>query len=310
MKISLVIPAFNEAQSIQTLYTEIISHIPTDYEIIFIDDGSTDDTFAQMDILARADKNVKIIKFRKNFGKSEALNIGFQNTTGDIIFTLDADLQDDPAEIPAFIEKINQGFDLVSGWKAKRHDPISKTIPSKLFNLITSSAFALKLHDHNCGFKAYKKSVISEIDIYGEMHRYIPALANAKGFTIAEIPINHRTRKYGKSKYGLNRFIRGFLDLLTVKIITKFNRSPLYLFGGIGTLLASAGFGIGLYLAILRILKIIYLSDRPLLFLAILLILVGLQFISIGLISELLINQTRKLNRSSIVSVEKMVNLQ
>ncbi|MCL2063925.1 MAG: glycosyltransferase family 2 protein [Candidatus Cloacimonetes bacterium] len=329
MKLSFVIPVFNEENSLNTLYREILCNIADyDYEIIFIDDGSKDNSFQVMKTLAEKDKKVKIIKFRRNFGKSAALNIGFQNTTGEIIFTMDADLQDNPEEIPEFLKIIapnakqeksdeneslssetQQDWDIVSGWKKRRKDPLSKRLPSKLFNLVVSMTFGLKLHDYNCGFKAYKNHVLKEIDIYGEMHRYIPALASAKGFTVIEIPVNHRVRQFGKSKFGKERYIRGYLDLLTVKLVTAFNRSPLYLFGGIGTIFTTAGFILGAYLTILRIMKVIYLSNRPLLFFCMLLIIVGFQFFSIGLIGELLVNQSRKLNRNDIISVETKINI-
>lgn len=310
MNLSFVIPVLNEEDSLGILYKEIKDNISGyDYEIIFIDDGSTDKSFEILRNLANQDKNIKIIQFRRNFGKSAALNIGFQHSTGDIVFTMDADLQDNPKEIPAFIEKINQGWDMITGWKQKRNDPVSKTLPSKLFNFVTSKTFGLKLHDYNCGFKAYTKEVVKEIDVYGEMHRYIPALAIAKGFSVSEIAVNHRARQFGKSKFGFERYIRGYLDLLTVKLVTKFNRSPLYLFGGIGTVLSGAGFLLALYLTVMRMFKLIYLTNRPLLFLSILLIIVGLQFISIGLIGELLVNQSRKLNRNDAISIKTTLNI-
>lgn len=310
MKLSFIIPVFNEEQSLQPLYSEILENIENDkYEIIFIDDGSTDGSFAIMQELAAKDKNVKVIKFRKNFGKAASLDVGFEAAQGDIIFTMDADLQDDPKEIINFIKKIEQGYDLVSGWKKKRKDPIHKTFPSKLFNAITAKFFRLKLHDYNCGFKAYRKEVIKELDIYGEMHRYIPALADSKGFKITEIPVHHRRRKFGKSKYGIERYIRGFLDLLTVKLVTSYTHSPLYLFGRIGTTFSIIGFLIGLYLTIMKLWFHQPLYNRPLLYLSILLIMLGLQFFSIGLIGELLVNQNRKQNKSKMISIEKKINL-
>jgi len=310
MKLSFIIPVFNEEQSLQPLYSEILENIENcKYEIIFIDDGSSDGSFAVMKELAAKDKNVKIIKFRKNFGKAASLDAGFEAAQGDIIFTMDADLQDDPKEIINFIKKIEQGYDLVSGWKKKRRDPIHKTFPSKIFNTITAKFFKLKLHDYNCGFKAYRKEVIKELDIYGEMHRYIPALADSKGFQITEIPVNHRCRKFGKSKYGIERYIRGFLDLLTVKLITSYTHSPLYLFGRIGTTFSIIGFLIGLYLTIMKFWFHQPLYNRPLLYLSILLIMLGLQFFSIGLIGELLVNQNRKQNKSKTISIEKKINL-
>ncbi|HPK41329.1 MAG TPA: glycosyltransferase family 2 protein [Candidatus Cloacimonadota bacterium] len=309
MKLSLIIPAFNEESSIKILYKEIIEHISGyDYEVIFIDDGSTDKTLEIMRAIALEDTCVRVISLRKNFGKSSALQIGFEEADGDIVFTMDADLQDNPKEIPKFIEAINEGYDLVTGWKQKRHDPISKTIPSKLFNFVTSKTFGLKLHDYNCGFKAYRNEVVKEIDVYGEMHRYIPALAKAKGFKIKEISVEHRARKYGKSKYGFERYLRGYLDLLTVKLVTDFSRSPLYLFGGIGTVLSSIGLFITAYLFIMRVLHLTYLSNRPILFFAVLLLVVGVQFISIGLIGELLVNQSRKYNKQKNISIKEKIN--
>ncbi|MDP8204622.1 MAG: glycosyltransferase family 2 protein, partial [Candidatus Tenebribacter mawsonii] len=212
MKLSFVIPVFNEQDSLNQLYSEIIENVKEyEYEIIFIDDGSTDDSYTILQILASESKNVKLIKLRKNFGKSAGLSVGFDVAEGDIIFTMDADLQDDPKEIEHFIKKLDEGYDMVTGWKIKRRDPISKTWPSKLYNKVTSDTFNLKLHDYNCGYKAYKKEVINELDIYGEMHRYIPALANSLGFKVAEIPVHHRKREFGKTKYGSERYLRGFL---------------------------------------------------------------------------------------------------
>lgn len=309
MKLSFIIPVFNEEKSLERLYSEILENIENkDYEIIFIDDGSSDNSFNIMERLAKRDKRVKIIKFRKNFGKSASLQTGFENAKGDIIFTMDADLQDNPTEIPEFIEKIEEGYDLVTGWKKNRKDPISKTIPSKFFNFITSVSFKLKLHDYNCGFKAYKKEVINEIDIYGEMHRYIPAIVHTKGFKVTEIPVEHRPREFGKSKYGVERYLRGFLDLLTVKLLTSFTHSPLYLFGRIGSTFSIIGFLIGLYLTIMKYAFHQPLYNRPLLFLSILLIMVGLQFFSIGLLGELIVNQSRDKNKKRIISIEKTLN--
>ena len=309
MKLSFIIPVFNEEESLERLYSEILENIENkDYEIIFIDDGSSDNSFNIMERLAKRDKRVKIIKFRKNFGKSASLQTGFENAKGDIIFTMDADLQDNPTEIPEFIEKIEEGYDLVTGWKKNRKDPISKTIPSKFFNFITSRSFKLKLHDYNCGFKAYKKEVINEIDIYGEMHRYIPAIVHTKGFKVTEIPVEHRPREFGKSKYGVERYLRGFLDLLTVKLLTSFTHSPLYLFGRIGSTFSIIGFLIGLYLTIMKYAFHQPLYNRPLLFLSILLIMVGLQFFSIGLLGELIVNQSRDKNKKRIISIEKTLN--
>ncbi|MCK4694575.1 MAG: glycosyltransferase family 2 protein [Candidatus Cloacimonetes bacterium] len=310
MKLSFVIPVYNEDQSLKQLYSEIIENVNDHkYEIIFVDDGSTDRSFEVMKELAKKDKNVKVIEFRKNFGKSAGLNKGFDVVDGDIIFTLDADLQDNPKEIPNFIQKIKEGYDLVTGWKEKRKDPITKILPSKLFNAVTSGAFKLKLHDFNCGFKAYKREVIEELDIYGEMHRYIPALVYAKGFKVAEIPVEHRPRKYGKTKYGMERYLRGFLDLLSAKLVTGYIHSPLYLFGRIGSMFSILGLIIGLYLTIMKLGFGQPLYNRPLLYLATLLIIIGLQFFSIGLLGELIVNQNRSANKKLNISIKETINL-
>lgn len=310
MKLSFVIPALNEEDSLEQLYEEIITNSsPHDYEIIFIDDGSTDKTFCIMTQLSERDSKVKVIKFRKNFGKAYALQIGFENATGEVVFTMDADLQDNPIEIKSFLEKIEEGYDLVTGWKVKRKDPLGKRLPSKFFNWVTSRTFKLKLRDYNCGFKAYRLELIKELDLYGEMHRYVPALAHSKGFKVGQIPVHHRARKHGKSKYGMERFLRGFLDLLTVKLITKFNRSPLYLFGGIGSIFTIIGTIIGLYLSIMKYMRGMPLYNRPALFLAILLILIGLQFFSIGLLGELIVSQTRKHTKQNVISIAEVRNL-
>ena len=311
MKLSIVIPVLNEAESLQTLYSEIMENLPqTDYEIIFVDDGSSDESFSIMQKLAVADSSVKVIRFRKNFGKAAGLQTGFENCEGDIIITMDADLQDDPREIPNFIAKIEAGYDLVTGWKQDRKDPLNKTLPSKFANSVMSKSFQLKLHDYNCGFKAFRRELIQEIDVYGEMHRYIPALAQAKGFRICEIPVHHRKRSYGKSKYGAERFFRSFLDLLSVKLVTAYTHSPLYLFGRIGFGFSLAGFIIGIYLTIMKYGYDQPLSNRPLLFLAILLIMVGIQIFSIGLLAELIVNQTRYLNKKYTVSIREKLNLE
>jgi glycosyltransferase involved in cell wall biosynthesis len=294
MKMSYVIPLLNEEESLKQLYEEIYHHNPTtEYEIIFIDDGSSDSSYKILCDLSDKDLNVKIVRFRRNFGKAAALQTGFMLCSGDYIFTMDADLQDDPSQIPAFMEKIAEGFDLVSGWKKKRFDPLYKTIPSKLFNLITAWTFKLSIKDFNCGFKLYRKEVVKELNLYGEMHRYIPVLADALGYKVGEIPVKHRKREFGKSKYGFERYLRGFFDLLTVKMVTRYVKSPLYLFGRIGIISIALGVILTAYLAILKLFYGHPLTNRPLLFLGILMILAGLQFFSLGLISELLVNRSQ-----------------
>ncbi|MBN2460225.1 MAG: glycosyltransferase family 2 protein [Candidatus Cloacimonetes bacterium] len=308
-KISFLVPVFNEEKSLLTLYQEILKNIPgCAYEIIFIDDGSKDNSFSVMKELAEKNNNVKVVSFRKNFGKSAGLQTGFQIASGDVIVTIDADLQDDPGEIPKFLTKLEEGYDLVVGWKKKRRDPLSKKIPSRIFNWVVSMFFSLHLHDFNCGFKAYRSKLVKELDIYGDMHRYIPALAHARGFRVAEIPVQHRPRKFGKSKYGRERYLRGFLDLLTVKLVTHFIHSPLYLFGSIGVTFSLVGFAIGLYLTVMKIIYHQPLTNRPLLFLSVLLITVGIQFLSIGLLGELIVNQNRNTNRERQISIAERVN--
>jgi glycosyltransferase involved in cell wall biosynthesis len=261
-----------------------------------------------MEELAKADPQIRIVKFRRNFGKAAALQYGFRLARGEVVFTLDADLQDNPVEIPRFLAKLDEGWDLVSGWKQKRHDPLHKVVPSRFFNFVTARAFRLKLKDYNCGFKAYRSEVVKELNLYGEMHRYIPALANSLGYRITEIPVEHRKREFGRSKYGLERYLRGFFDLLTVKMVTQYVKSPLYLFGRAGLLSALLGTAIMLWMAALKIFYGQPISNRLPLFLGITLILGGLQFISLGLVSELIINRISPL-RELPVSVEKTVNI-
>ncbi len=310
MKLSFVIPVLNEQESLPILYGEIVRNCGEhSYEIVFIDDGSTDGSFAIMQALARQDMNVKLIRFRRNFGKAAALQAGFNIAEADVIFTMDADLQDNPIEIPNFLAKLEEGYDLVSGWKQRRLDPIHKVWPSKVFNYVTARTFKLKLKDYNCGFKAYRHPLEKELCLYGEMHRYIPALAQSLGYRIGEIAVEHRARQYGVSKYGFERYLRGFFDLLTVKMITHYIKSPLYLFGRIGIISAFAGGALTLYLAVLKLFWGHPLSNRPLLFLGTLLILGGLQFISLGLISELIVNRFRVKGKLT-VSVLDTVNIE
>lgn len=309
MLLSFVIPVLNEVDSLRQLTAEILANCsPHGHEIIFIDDGSRDGSFTLMEELAQTDPNIRIIKFRRNFGKAAALQYGFRLAAGEVVFTLDADLQDNPVEIPKFLARLDEGWDLVSGWKQKRRDPLHKVIPSRLFNFITARAFRLKLKDYNCGFKAYRREVVKELDLYGEMHRYIPALAHSLGYRITEIPVEHRKREFGRSKYGLERYLRGFFDLLTVKMVTQYVKSPLYLFGRLGLVSALLGTAIMVWMAVLKIFYAQPISNRLPLFLGLTLILGGLQFISLGLISELIINRISPF-KGLPVSVEKTVHV-
>jgi len=302
--ISVVIPLLNEAESLPELSRQleiVLERIANGrYEVIFIDDGSTDDSFRVIQDIHARNGRFKAIRFRTNHGKSAALAVGFKESTGDIVITMDADLQDDPNEIPALIAKLDEGYDLVSGWKRKRHDPWHKTIPSKLFNTVTSSMSGIRLHDFNCGLKGYRKEVVHTVQVYGEMHRYIPALAHWEGFRVTEIPVIHRARQFGSSKFGISRFLKGYLDLLTVMFTTRYIRRPLHFFGTVGSLIAMIGLITDLYLAAEWFLGRTALSNRPLALFGVAMIIVGVQLISIGLIGELIVKNNLESQRFSI----------
>ncbi|MBC7319480.1 glycosyltransferase family 2 protein [bacterium] len=293
--VSFVIPLKNEVETIEALYRGIVENtapLGLSFEIIFIDDGSTDGSFDVIKRLSREDNRVKGIRFRRNFGKSSALSAGFKLAKGNIVITMDADLQDDPVEIPRFIEMINKGYDVVSGWKKIRHDPPSKTLPSRVFNKLTSWATGVDIHDFNCGFKAYRNEVVKSLDIYGELHRYIPALAHSKGFTVGEIIVTHHPRKFGASKYGWERLFKGFLDLFTVVFLTRFIKRPMHVFGSAGVLLFLIGFVINLYLVFYKFITGALIGNRPLLTLGVLCMILGIQSLSIGLLGEMINNLT------------------
>jgi glycosyltransferase involved in cell wall biosynthesis len=289
--LSIIIPVYNEKDNVTELHEELLKALSSTgytYEIIFIDDGSRDGTYQALDSIRKADNKVKIIRFQKNFGKSAALSYGFSRARGKVIITMDGDLQDDQKEIPRFLEALDS-YDMVSGWKQKRHDPLTKTLPSKIFNWLTRRLTGVNIHDFNCGFKAYRSEVVKNINIYGEMHRYIPAIAQWKGFIVGEVPVDHRPRTRGKSKYGTKRLIRGLLDLITIKFLMSYCQRPLHLFGGIGFLSCGAGAAICSYL-LYTWLTGVKIGDRPLLTLGVLLIIIGIQFVAIGLIGELMVS--------------------
>lgn len=288
--LSVVIPLVNEEENLRPLYTELkkaLASLDQEYEMIFVDDGSSDDSFSVLEGLHNKDKTVKVIQFRRNFGKASALSAGFKCASGKVIVTMDADLQDDPKEIPNFVNKLDEGYDLVSGWRFKREDPFSKTISSRLFNYLTSILTGIRVHDFNCGFKAYRKEIIKEINLYGELHRYIPVLAHWMGYRIGEIKVKHHSRVYGKSKYGTRRLFGGLADLFTVLFLTRYTRKPLHLFGAVGLSLFLVGIIINIYLAIIKLLGE-GIGDRPLLLLGVLLMVIGFQIISTGLIGEMI----------------------
>lgn len=295
-RLSLVIPAYNEAESLPALAERVHAALGdgpwADYEVIFVDDGSEDDTWEQIRALnASHPAPVRGFRFRRNFGKAAALATGFRAARGEFVVTLDADLQDEPAEIPALLAKLDEGFDLVSGWKRERHDPLEKRLPSRLFNEVTRRISGLQLHDFNCGLKAYRAEVVRDLPLYGELHRYIPILAHANGYQVTELPVEHHARAFGISKYGWKRYFKGFLDLLTVAAITRFLQRPGHLFGGTGLMIGTAGFLILAYLSAVKLFLGEGIGQRPLLMLGVLLMILGVQLISIGLVGELIIRK-------------------
>tara|TARA_B100001063_G_scaffold246911_1_gene288479 strand:- start:4868 stop:5839 length:972 start_codon:yes stop_codon:yes gene_type:complete len=301
--LSIVIPALDEEKSISELHlliTQSLDKRNIKYEIILVDDGSTDSTWVEIEKIIISDKNVKGIKFTKNYGKSDALDAGFKSSSGDFILTMDADLQDDPEEIYKLLEIIkNKKFDLVSGWKKKRNDPLGKTVPSKFFNYVTRVISGINLNDFNCGIKIYRREVIESIDLYGEMHRYIPLIAKWNGYNfIGEKVVNHNKRKFGKTKFGMERFIRGFLDLLSVSFVYRFKQRPMHFFGSLGVLFFLIGFvsaGLIIYEKISKISQNISLdlirpvTDQPLFYVALVAIIIGVQLFLVGFLSELVI---------------------
>ncbi len=291
LDVSVVIPVLDEVDSVVPLTDKVISVLEQtglSHELIFVDDGSTDGTRDRLVALHEDKPQVKVVELRANFGKAAALQAGFLRVRGEIVITMDGDLQDDPEEIPRFLAAFDeQKVDLVSGWKRDRQDPLSKTLPSKLFNYVTGLLAKVKLHDFNCGFKAYRREVISQLNLYGELHRYIPVLAYYKGFRVGEIRVKHHSRRFGKSKYGFDRFWKGFVDLVTVLFLTKYTRRPLHLYGMFGLLASFVGALILIYLTALK-LQGHPMSQRPLLFLGILLMIVGIQFFTTGLVAEMI----------------------
>ncbi len=295
LDVSIVIPMYNEEESLRELFAKIV-RVLTDlgktFEVIFIDDGSTDASASIAKELHLEDARAKLIEFRKNYGKAAALAAGFDMAQGQFVITMDADLQDDPAEIPNLLNKLDEGYDLVSGWKKVRHDPFIKTQTSKIYNLFTSMFSGIRLHDFNCGLKAYRAEVVKTMNVYGELHRYLPVIAFRNGYRVTELPVTHFPRKYGRSKYGVARFTRGAFDLLTITFLSKYKKRPLHLFGTWGLVTSFLGLVILSILAVQKIVFDAHLSNRPLLFLGLLMVIVGVQFFSIGLLGEM-ISETR-----------------
>jgi dolichol-phosphate mannosyltransferase len=287
--ISVVIPVHDEERSVGLLLDEIAAALEQrqPWEAVFVDDGSTDATFAELTRLHDGHENVRVVRLRRNFGKATALDAGFAEAAGDVVVTIDGDLQDDPAEIPRLLAKLDEGFDLVSGWKAQRRDPWRRRVLSRLFNAVTGLVSGLRLHDLNCGLKAYRAEVLDGLRLYGELHRFVPVIAHYRGYRVAEVPVAHRPRPHGRSRYGPERYLRGFLDLLTVTFMGRYRHRPLHLFGGLGLLLAVTGVAVLGYLTVVKLLGQA-IGHRPLLTLGVLLVVVGIQLVSLGLLSELI----------------------
>ena len=299
-ELSIIIPVFNEEESILELAEEIsgvMKDLSAEYELIFIDDGSRDSSYDKIKSLADKDSRINGVRFRRNYGKAAALSEGFRISKGKMIVTMDSDLQDDPAEIPGLMKKLDEGFDVISGWKKNRKDPWTKRFPSKIFNLVTRMMSGIRIHDFNCGLKIYRSDVIKTVKVYGELHRYIPVLAKLAGFSVSELVVNHRPRKFGKTKFGASRFLKGFLDLTTVLFLGKFERNPLHFFGILGGFLFLSGLVINGYLTI-QWFGGVWIGNRPILFLGILLMIVGIQFISLGLLAEMITAREENLKYS------------
>ncbi len=305
LELSVVIPLFDEAESLKALHKELklaLRGIP-DHEIIYVNDGSTDESREVLSGLRSMDGTVCVINFRRNFGKSATLDAAFGRARGRYVVTLDADLQDDPAEIPGLLAMLKeQDLDLVSGWKKNRRDPLSKRLPSRLFNWATRVVSGLKIHDFNCGLKIYRIEVVRSLQVHGELHRYIPAMAHWEGFRVGEKTVNHRPRKFGTTKFGPSRFLHGFLDLITVMFLNRFRTSPLHFFGMVGGLVLGIGVVLNIYLLI-EWLRTHAIGGRPLLFLAVMMVIVGVQLIFFGLLGEMLARESREGNAYQIESI-------
>ena len=310
-QISVVVPLFDEDESLPELHAwikRVMDEHQFSYEIVFVDDGSKDNSWKVIENLKQSNTEVKGIKFQRNYGKSAALHVGFEAAQGQVVITMDADLQDSPDEIPELFKMITEdGFDLVSGWKKKRYDPLSKTIPTKIYNGVNRIMSGIKLHDMNCGLKAYRYEVVKSIEIFGEMHRYIPVIAKAAGFgKIGEKVVQHQERKYGKTKFGLNRFVNGFLDLFTITFITKFGKKPMHFFGLIGTLFFFIGFGITFWLILNKLFLDTgsrLIADRAEFYIALVAMIMGVQLFLAGFIAEL-IGRNSELRNSYLIEKE------
>jgi glycosyltransferase involved in cell wall biosynthesis len=309
--LSIIVPLYNEEESIELLNSRIFSvldEMDQTAEVIYVDDGSKDGTAAILKRLSQTDDRIRVIRLRRNFGQTAAFSAGFDFSYGDIVITLDGDLQNDPSDIPTLLEKMSEGYDIVSGWRKNRKDFfLTRRIPSQIANSLISKVTGVELHDYGCSLKAYRRDVVKNINLYGDMHRFIPALASWMGIEVAEIPVNHSPRKYGKSKYGLGRTIKVILDLLTVKFLLDYATRPIQIFGLVGLLSFLVGSGIGLYLTTLRLVFAQAIGDRPLLLLSVLLVLVGINLIIMGLLGELVVRTYHEAQGKPIYTIREIM---
>ena len=311
MDISVVVPLYNEEDNVQLLYEEIKGVLDTmaeQAEIVFVDDGSRDTTLAKLEVIQAGDDHVRVVSLRRNFGQTAAMTAGFDHARGGVIITMDGDLQNDPHDIPQLVGKLNEGYDVVTGWRYDRQDPfLSRKLPSQLANRLISRVTGVGLHDYGCTLKAFRREVIDNINLYGEMHRFIPAIASGMGISFTEVKVNHRARRFGTSKYGISRTIRVVLDLITVKFMLSYATRPLHVFGTVGVVSSLLGVLIALVLTVQRQLYGVALANRPLLLLAVLLIFMGIQFITIGLLAELVVRTYHESQKKPIYYVRKVL---
>ncbi len=312
MNLSIVIPLYNEEENVELLYEQLketLEAIGQEYEIIIVDDGSTDGSFDILKRLHEGNGRLKVIRFRRNFGQTAAFAAGFDRSRGEVVITMDADLQNDPADIPLLLEKIEEGYDVVSGWRLHRQDPfVTRRLPSMMANWLISQVTGVQLHDYGCSLKAYRREVVKNVQLYGELHRFIPAIANWMGVSVAEVPVRHYARRFGKSKYGLSRTARVLLDLLTVRFLLSYSTRPIHIFGGLGLISFAAGTVLGGYLSFVKFALGQDIGDRPLLLLAILLMVMGVQFISMGLLGELVVRTYYESQNKPIYAVREVLD--
>ncbi|MDD3520868.1 MAG: glycosyltransferase family 2 protein [Actinomycetota bacterium] len=310
--LSVVIPVYNEKQSLEHLYENLNAVLPKigkSYEVILIDDGSSDGSFIELKKIHEKNNNYKIIRFRKNFGQTPAMSAGFDYARGEVIITLDADLQNDPEDIPLLLEKMDEGYDIVSGWRAKRQDKaISRKLPSRIANWLIARLTRVHIHDYGCTLKAYSRDVVKNVELYGEMHRYIPAVASWMGISVTEVKVNHHSRKFGKSKYGISRTIRVILDIITIKYLLSYSQRPIQIFGLLGLFTGTAGFIITIYLIIMRLFFQMSLADRPLFTLSIFMIFIGVQLITMGILAELIMRTYHEASGKPTYAVKEIID--